>query len=122
MKSILGIVGALVCAALLTPSIADARASGGGGHFSGHSSTHSYSDSDNSSGNALPGVPAPGVPGDAQVPELLPVVAARVGELETDSGVRDDHAILTNLAVEADVESKGTESVVDVGDADKQAE
>jgi hypothetical protein len=129
MKSILGIFGALLCAALLAPSIADARGSGGGGHFSGHSSTRSFSDSDNSGSNALPGVSGdaqapkllPGVSGDAQAPKRLPVVATQIGELETDNGIRDDQAILTNLGVEADVESKGAESIVDVGDADERA-
>ena len=113
MKSTSGIVGAFICAALLAPSIADARGSGGGGHSSGHSSTRSYSDSDNSGGDALPGGPS-----DAQAP----VVATQRGERKTDNGARDDAVILTNLGPETDVESKGAESNADVGDADKRAE
>jgi hypothetical protein len=116
MKSISGIVGALICAALLTPSIADARGSGGGGHSSGHSSMRSSADSDNSGGDALPRGP-----GNAQAPEDLPVSATQRGERETDDGVRDDSVILTNLGSETKVESKGVPSDVDVRDAAKRA-
>lgn len=117
MKSIPGIVGALMCAALLVPSIADARSSGGGGHSASHSSIRTHTDSDNSGSNALPSGP-----GDAQAPEVLPFSVMQGGERETDNGVRDDSVILTNLAPEADVHSKGAQSDANVGEVDKRTE
>jgi hypothetical protein len=117
MKIILGMIAAFTCAALLVPSIADARGSGGGGHSSGHSSIRSYTDSENSDGNTLSGGPTA-----AQAPDLSPVATTQSGERGPGSGVRDDAVILTNLGSETEVESKGAESSVDVGGSDEQAE
>jgi hypothetical protein len=117
MKFILGIVATFMCAAVLVPSIADARGSGGGGHSSGHSSIRSYTDSEYSDGNSLSGAPAA-----VQTPDLSSVVTTQGDERGTDSGVRDDAVILTNLGAETEVESKGAESSIDVGGSDEQAE
>jgi len=60
MRSIAGIVGALVLSALLVPPTANAKGSGGrshsGSHSSSHSSTHSSSHSHSSGSKAVPGV------------------------------------------------------------------
>ena len=56
MKSVIGMAGVLLLSALLAPSIADAR--GSGGHSGGHSSSHSYSHSSGRlSSHAVPSVP-----------------------------------------------------------------
>jgi hypothetical protein len=57
MKSIAGIAGALLFAALLAPGLADAKGSGSRGHASSHSRSHSYSHSHSSGSKAVPGVP-----------------------------------------------------------------
>jgi len=56
MKSITGIVGALLFAALLVPAAADVKGSSSRAHSSVHSSTHSYSHSHSSGSKAVPGV------------------------------------------------------------------